>query len=303
MYDKLLESFITIADCGSFTRAADLMFVSSTALVKQINQLEASLGVKLFVRSNKGIRLSEAGKLLYKDSKYIINYSRQAVDRAVRALRGDPYIVRIGVSPMDPVDMIERLLESIAFNEPHFRFDICPFPGYYADYAGVINSLGEHIDVVVGAYGFSHTKKPFYQALPLASVPMRAAVPKKHRLAANTCVELEDLRGETVLISSSDIAGMTAPMAADLERHQARVEYLKQTSFDITAYNQCAYTGTILISPVRNNVHPLLKSIPINWSYTVPYGLIYPSHPNEGVEKFIRAAAEYIGVPLDAADT
>lgn len=297
MYDKSLESFIAIADCGSFARAADLMFVSSTALIKQINQLEASLGVKLFVRTNKGITLSEAGKLLYKDSKYIINYSHQALERAARTLRGDPYTVRVGACLMSPVSMIEELLEAVAFREPRFQFDICPFPDYYTDYTHIIDSLGERIDVVASVYGASRARKPAYQVLPLAPVPMCAAVPKRHRLAAATRIELENLRGETVFVTSDDIPNVTAPMAADLERHQATVKYLRQKSFDITAYNQCACSDSILISPMGAGLHPLLKNIPIHWDYAVPHGLFYPLRPNEGVEKFIQAAAEYVNAP------
>lgn len=57
MYSEQLKSFICVADCGSFSKAAEKLFVSSTAVMKQMNMLEKELGIKLFIRTNHGIRL------------------------------------------------------------------------------------------------------------------------------------------------------------------------------------------------------------------------------------------------------
>ena len=75
MYNKYLEAFITAADCGSLNKASELMYLSTTAIMKQINQLEKHLGIQLFIRTNKGLQLSEAGKSLYQDARYIIQFS------------------------------------------------------------------------------------------------------------------------------------------------------------------------------------------------------------------------------------
>lgn len=50
MYDKHLDSFIVIAESGSFSSAADKLFISRTALIQQINLLEKELGFQLFNR-------------------------------------------------------------------------------------------------------------------------------------------------------------------------------------------------------------------------------------------------------------
>ena len=53
-YDRHLDSFIVIAESGSFSSAADKLFVSRTALIQQMNLLEKDLGFQLFDRHNKG---------------------------------------------------------------------------------------------------------------------------------------------------------------------------------------------------------------------------------------------------------
>lgn len=64
MYNSQLDTFICIADNGSFNKLAEKLFVSSTAVIKQINALEQHLNVKLFNRINHGITLTPAGSVL-----------------------------------------------------------------------------------------------------------------------------------------------------------------------------------------------------------------------------------------------
>ena len=60
MYNPQLETFIRVADAGSFNKAAEELFISPPAVIKQINLLEAQLGLTLFVRTHRGLKLTEA---------------------------------------------------------------------------------------------------------------------------------------------------------------------------------------------------------------------------------------------------
>ena len=82
MYNHQLDTFICVADAGSFSKAAETLFVSSTAVMKQINLLESRLDVQLFVRTPRGLTLTDAGKSYYQDAKYMIQYAKDAQDRA-----------------------------------------------------------------------------------------------------------------------------------------------------------------------------------------------------------------------------
>ena len=62
MYNPQLETFIRAADAGSFNKAAEESYITPTAVIKQINLLESSLGVKLFERSHRGLTLTNAGQ-------------------------------------------------------------------------------------------------------------------------------------------------------------------------------------------------------------------------------------------------
>lgn len=72
MYNHQLDTFIVVADSGSFNKAAEALFISPPAVIKQINLLEDSLGVRLFTRTHRGLQLTKAGQSVYEDARYII---------------------------------------------------------------------------------------------------------------------------------------------------------------------------------------------------------------------------------------
>lgn len=67
-----LKSFIAIAETKSMSRAAELLFVTQPALSQQIKQLETHFSVQLLERTNRGIKLTEAGKILYEHARQIV---------------------------------------------------------------------------------------------------------------------------------------------------------------------------------------------------------------------------------------
>ena len=74
MYNPQLDAFLCVVEAGSFSKAAEQLYISAPAVIKQINSLEASLGMKLFDRTHRGLVVTEAGQSIYNDAKYIIGY-------------------------------------------------------------------------------------------------------------------------------------------------------------------------------------------------------------------------------------
>lgn len=76
-----------VVEVGSFSKAAEQLYISAPAVIKQINSLEASLGMKLFDRTHRGLVVTEAGQSIYNDAKYIIGYCKESVQRAKEAMQ------------------------------------------------------------------------------------------------------------------------------------------------------------------------------------------------------------------------
>lgn len=106
MYNPQLETFIRVTDVGSFNKAAEDIYISPATVIKQINLLEKSLGVQLFERTHRGLILTEAGRSMYQDAKYIIQYCRDSVTRARNAMQASSSVIRIGSSSMTPAQLL-----------------------------------------------------------------------------------------------------------------------------------------------------------------------------------------------------
>lgn len=79
MYNPQLDTFICVVEAGSFSKAADKLYISPPAVIKQINSVENNLGVQLFARTHRGLVVTAAGESLYQDAKYMVNYSKYEI--------------------------------------------------------------------------------------------------------------------------------------------------------------------------------------------------------------------------------
>lgn len=93
---RLLQYFVVLASELHFGRAAERLFISQPALSRQIRELEKSLGVELFTRTKRVVRLTEAGQVLLAESRRAINELEQIVIAVQRAGGGESGHLRVG---------------------------------------------------------------------------------------------------------------------------------------------------------------------------------------------------------------
>lgn len=127
MYNPQLDTFLCVADAGSFNKAAEELYISPPAVMKQLNLLENSLGLTLFVRMHSGLKLTEEGQSLYRDAKYSVAYCKKAVERAKDAGQKKENVIRVGVSPMTPAKFIQELWPKRHKLCPKIRFEFVPY--------------------------------------------------------------------------------------------------------------------------------------------------------------------------------
>ena len=140
------------ADAGSFSKAAEEAYITPTAVIKQINLLEESLGVKLFDCTHRGLTLTKAGRSLYQDAKYIIHYCQDSVARAKNAMLEDTNVIRVGSSPMTPAQLLMQLWTKVNEVCPDVKFQIVPFENTLENAREIFGNLGMNIDIVGGIF-------------------------------------------------------------------------------------------------------------------------------------------------------
>ena len=200
MYNLQLETFIVVADMGSFNKAAEALYITPPAVTKQINLLEKDLGLKLFNRTHRGLALTEAGKSLYRDAKYIIQYCKESVERARKAMEEKDNIIRIGTSPMTPAAPIMQLWAKIQKECPDMKLQMIPYMNSLESAREILKNLGENIDIVGGIFDETMLKLRQCAGLELSKQRICCAVSVNHRLADKEMLTFQDLYGENFLL-------------------------------------------------------------------------------------------------------
>jgi len=290
MYNPQLETFIRVADAGSFSKAAEETFITPTAVIKQINILESDLGLQLFVRTHRGIALTESGRAFYKDAKYLIQYSKDSIARAKNAMLDTNQIIRIGTSPMTPgqflVDLWPRLYEQC----PDIKFQLVTFENIPENAREILKNLGQNIDIVAGVFDQNFLQSRGCETLELSKTPVCCAVSVHHRLASKDTLTIQDLYGENLMLIHRGWNYYVDVLRDDILQCHQQVNIMDFDFYNVSVFNQCEnYHHVLMTIDYWSDVHPLLKILPVEWDYTIPFGLLYSPSPSRTVQNFLNA--------------
>lgn len=291
MYNPTLDTFIAVADCGSFTRAAELLYISPTAVMKQINSLEARLDLKLVDRASNGVRLTSAGEIIYRNAKFMIDYSEKSIAEARAAELSYDTTFCVGTSLLNPAKPFMDIWYRVNQKFPDYKLHLVPFEDNHKGILSEIEKLGEKFDFLIGVCD-SKAWLSLCNFQPLGRYRKMIAVPRGHRLAKKSRINLKDLHGETLMMVKKGDSGVNDFLRNDLERNHPQIVIEDTPQFyDLSVFNRCAETGNVLLTiECWQDVHPALVSIPVNWDYSIPYGLLYSLNPPDDVKCFVEEA-------------
>lgn len=169
-----LKIFIAAAERGSINGAAETCFITPPAALKRINSLEAEVGVRLFERNGRGVKLTRAGESYYRDALKIVAEGEDATARARRAAGGS-VVIRAGTSILNPCNPLVDLWNNFAAEFPQYRIEIVPFCDSVAELSEIYAHLGRRFDVMFGVYDSAAAIKPFKSRTRQNSVLRRRA--------------------------------------------------------------------------------------------------------------------------------
>lgn len=190
---RRLQHFITVAEAGGFTRAADQLHLSQQALSSSIRQLEKELGVTLFEREGRRTTLTQAGHQLRNEGRTLLAAAHTVTDRVQRTASAARENYVVGHTPaLDTVEVYELLEAAIdAFTDVSFTFRQM-FPDQLS--RGLLDGsvqLGLRRGVV---------PDPDLATAVIGYHTVRVALPSDHRLAHEPAIDLTELAGETIAL-------------------------------------------------------------------------------------------------------
>ena len=288
MYNPLLTAFVCAADCGSFTKAAEKLYLSPTAVMKQINTLESHLQLQLISRTNQGIRLTPAGESIYADAKFLFDYSARAVRRARQRMSDYEKTFCVGTSILNPCKPFVDLWSRLSAHFPGYRLNIVPFEDEHTTILQEISALGEKFDFLVGVCDSAKWLLHCH-FLQLGTYRKCVAVRTGHPLASKERLTISDLYGQNLMMVPRGDSAINDKIHHDLEVCHPQIHIIDTPQYyDLSVFNHCAQTDDVLLTiECWRDVHPLLVTIPVDWDYTIPYGILYDVHPPEDVMELI----------------
>ena len=286
MLDQSVRVFLAVAKEGSFTKAAQSLFLTSTAVMKQINTLEGELGLKLFVRSPRGAVLTPAGESLERDGRKLLSQWEKAVSAARQAQDGAKCVIRVGTSALYPCGELISLWDKHSGEHPEFQFQVIPFDD--AQTASFRRELGKNLDVLVGPFDSLLTQE-YCRLLPLGEHRFYVAMPRNHPLSGKDRIALEDLDGCRVMLQKPGNSPVNDQVREDILKACHQVTVLDAPNhFDLEVFNRAQAEGCLLVIPACwKDLHPSLVSLPLDTPHTLPYGVVYSVRAGEGVLAFL----------------
>ena len=272
MYNHQLDTFIKTADLGSFGKAGEALYISSTAVIQQINLLENLCGFKLFSRSNHGVKLTPAGKSLYEDAKTLIRFSDDALQKARLLAESSESTLRIGTSLLYKCRMLPDLWPKVNETEPDLKIEIRPMKEY-EDRQTVFSRLGIDFDLFEGIYASAW--KGSCRFLELSRTPLCCAVSRNHRPAHAAELSMQDLSGEVLVMPVKGASEELDAFRDEIIRDYPSVRIIDSNYYGVDTFALCEMNSYILITqPVYEDIHPNLVTILLQSDVSMPYGLV-----------------------------
>lgn len=290
MYNPQLDTFICVVEAGSFSKAAEELYISAPAVIKQINSLENSLNLQLFERTHRGIIITEAGKSLYQDAKYLIQYSKESLIRAQEAMNHNEEIIRVGISPMTPPEVFVELWPKIQKIYPEMKFKLITFENTPENAREILANMGKNIDVIAGIFDETMLELRGCDGTEISREPFCVAVSIHHRLAKKEKITLDDLAGENLMLMRRGWSYYGDMLRDDMMKNHPEINIVDFNLYNVEAFNRCENNNEVLLAfKSWESVHPLIRIIPVEWDYTMPFGILHSKKPSIKVKRLINA--------------
>jgi LysR family transcriptional regulator, cyn operon transcriptional activator len=240
---RFLRTFVVIADTKGFARAAARLNLTQSAASRQIQALEKELGVRLFDRINRRIKLTSEGEDLLVRSRRLLSDAESLGERARALKSGQTGVLRIGAAPQ----IIENLLADFLqqYRKRHAGIEV----HLVEDQGGHLPARLEAGDMHVALLPDSDER--FFRR-PLFPMFMIAVMAKDHRLGRRVTLDIKDLIDEPLLRLGPGFASYAwFEAACRIERIQPRVLLESITPHTLMALARTGLGIALINSVVR----------------------------------------------------
>lgn len=293
-----LKCFCLVAELGNFSKAAERMYISQSAVTQQISSLEREIDVKLLERTTKKVSFTPAGKIFYEGIKEPLKEISVALVRAKDTAQKEEVSLTIGCYNVTHERYMTRLLSAFMVQCPHAIPTVLPMRPQQ-----ILPALSMHqIDCGFMVPADVEFDKIRYNFTPLCQQRLYAVMSKTHPLANKNELSPEQLRGYTA--RAMFIAPSLYPETA-YTTLQIEAQILESLKNDALPYELrdgktelMQLRGTNLIITRPNYTIPednSLATVPLVHEFMPEYGIVTLPDCKKIAKEFIRMAVSKKG--------
>ena len=287
-----LKYFVEVAKQKNFTKAAQILLVSQPSISKMIKSLEDELKITLLDRSERKIKLTDAGVIVYEQALKILQSVEDvyaSVNELVQVKKGS---IKLGLMPTTGVLLFPTILAGFKKEYPEIDIQMLEYS------AKQLNHKVEQGDIDLGI-----TVRPdnpqLFENIPLFSEELVVLVDREHWLAERESVRLSDLKNESFILLTEEFVLHDVVTQACMESGFEPTVTFKSSMWDLIGEMVATKLGISLIprSMVSRFDHRKVHAIsitdpPIEWELVLIY------RKNKYLSFAAREFIEYIQLKL-----
>lgn len=283
-----LRAFIETADKGSVKAAADALGYTPSAISQLITALEKELGLTLFVRSQRGMKLTSEGSEMIPVVRGYLNHEEEIytfADELKGVTRGR---ITIATYPSIATTWLPEIVRRFKNDYPRIQVSLMEC---------IKSDIIHHFEQNEADLAFLAYSEPFpYEWIPLAESNVIAAIPEDHRLAGADSFPIAECENDDFIMGSW---GKEMEIWEILNRNGVHPE-LKYTTYDTPASLAMVRMGlgTAYVNELSAqfwNEH--LVKLPLDPPQRITFGVAFPSKERMtgAARKFLDCTLQYFG--------
>ena len=271
-----LKTFITVCETGSFNRAANVLYITPSAVLQQIQTLESELGVTLFTRRRKGVSMTPEGEFLLAKARTLSQLNEE-IHREIRLVGSLDRTICIGTSIMEKCRLLYDLWMLFSAENRDCEIQMLNIDAWHR-----VPERTDLIETVNSEVEWERAWKFF----EICKVPFAFAVANSHPLADRTLITLGDLKDQTVLSLNSGSCAVIAELLGLLNRENIPV--ICHNGPEVNLLWESGFRREVLLVPLCwKDILINAVTIPFEKEFLLPYGVFYRPEPHAAVRKFL----------------
>ena len=197
---RQIDYFLTVAELESLSDAAKLLYVTQPAVSKAIALLEREIGVKLFVRSHKGVKLTPEGELLYAEWKKIMSRFCESVAACHAIEGGSSEVLNIGcLDGFNYDSFLPQLVNEFETLYPEYKVRVCCY-----GFKELRERLLDGSCDLIFSTNFDLDNLQGIRTHIIKQLTLHIAISASHPLARRDKLKMTDVKNEVFFLLSPD---------------------------------------------------------------------------------------------------